>query len=124
MAEFKPITAADFAAKRREPIGPQAIAARFDADRRRIVIELDSGIEFSFEADRASGLSGADPANLHDVVVEGGGSALRFPRLDLDFSIPQLLEGFLGPLKWTRRLARAAASRRNGGLGGRPRKAA
>jgi hypothetical protein len=124
MAEFKPITQAEFERKRRVPAGPVAVGALFDARRRRIVISLDSGIEFSFEAAKAHGLESADDSALRQIRIEGAGETLRFPSLDVDFSIPRLLEGFLGPLAWTRRLARAEASRRNGALGGRPRKAA
>jgi hypothetical protein len=52
----------------------------------------------------------------------GAGGSIHFPRLDAFFSIPKLLEGFLGPLHWARREARAAASRENGKLGGRPKR--
>jgi hypothetical protein len=59
-----------------------------------------------------------------DITVEGAGNTLHFPKLDADFSVSRLLEGFLGPLEWTKREARAAASRENGKRGGRPRKEA
>ncbi len=124
MAEFRKLSEAEFAAKRRGPTVPRAVSARFDAARRRVVIELDSGLELAFDPALAAGLGRASDAHLTDVTIEGAGNALRFAALDVDFSIPGLLEGFVGPLAWQRTMARAEASRRNGAKGGRPRKVA
>lgn len=128
MAEFKTIDAATFEkatarASRAKPV-PRAVSARFDKRNRRIWIRLDTGIDVAFDPRRAHGLQDAQDCDLADVSIEGVGGALHFPRLDADFSVARLLEGFLGPLEWTRREARAAASRENGKRGGRPRKAA
>ncbi|MGH7023276.1 MAG: DUF2442 domain-containing protein [Caulobacteraceae bacterium] len=128
MAEFKTIDAAAFRkAGERGRIAystPRATAAWFDRRTGRIVITLDTGIDFAFDPRRAPGLAEASPEDLAGVSVEGVGSTVHFPRLDADFTVSRLLEGFLGPLDWTRREARAMASRQNGRLGGRPRKAA
>ncbi len=59
----------------------------------------------------------------------------HFPALDLDLYLPSLLEHFMGSRKWmasqlgkaggqSASEAKQAASRRNGRLGGRPRKVA
>jgi hypothetical protein len=56
-----------------------------------------------------------------------------FPRLDVDLHIPSMLEGFLGSRRWMAAQigklggkasseAKAAAARKNGKLGGRPKK--
>lgn len=124
MAEFSKLTQAEFAARRRGSATPRAVSARFDGIRRRVIIELDSGLELAFDPARAAGLGGARDAQLGEVTIVGAGSALRFAALDVDFSIPRLLEGFVGPLAWERKIARAEASRRNGAKGGRPRKVA
>lgn len=126
MAKFIPVDEIEFARKSRTRTvkSPYAVAARFDGRRKRLVVELDTGVEFSFEPARAFGLQDASGADLRDVFIDGGGTTLSLPRLDADFSIARLLEGFLGPLDWVRREARANASRQNGKLGGRPRKAA
>lgn len=109
--------------ERRRPT-PQAISARFDRRSRRLVIRLDTGIDFSFNPRDAHGLEEASEEQLADVAIDGAGSTLHFPKLDADFSIVRLLEGFLGPTDWSRRERRAVASRENGRLGGRPRKVA
>jgi len=127
MAEFKVIDEAVFARnseRAQRSRTPRAIRARFDGRRKRLIVELDTGIEFSFEPAKTYGLQDASELDLRDVMIEGAGGALHFPHLDVDLSVARLLEGFLGPLDWARRDARASASRENGKLGGRPKRAA
>lgn len=125
MAKFKPIDEDTFrkaAERARRNPTPEAVSARFDRRSRRVVVRLNTGIDLSFSPRDAYGLEKASEDQLAGVTVEGAGSMLHFPKLDADFSVAGLLEGFLGPLEWTRRERRAAASRENGKLGGRPRK--
>ena len=126
MAEFKTIDEAAFKAAgargKKAYAAPRAVGARFDKRTQRVVVRLDTGIDFSFDPKRAHGLSEARSDDLIGVSVEGVGSTLHFPRLDADFAVARLLEGFLGPMDWTRKAARAAASRENGKRGGRPRR--
>lgn len=128
MAEFKQLDEAAFrrAAKRgKQAYGtPRAVAARFDRRTHKVIVQLDTGIDFAFDPKRAQGLSDAAADDLVGVSVEGVGSTLHFPRLDADFTVSRLLEGFVGPMDWTRREMRALASRENGKRGGRPRKEA
>jgi hypothetical protein len=123
MAEFKALDPAAFEAaladQRLSPL-PRAISARFDRRSQRVTVRLDTGLEFSFDPRRANGLAAAAPNDFVGVRVEGVGSTLHFPRLDADYTVSRLLEGFLGPMDWTRREARAEASRENGKRGGRP----
>lgn len=124
MADFVRIDAKAFregARLGRKP-GPHAVAARFDRKHHRIIIDLDSGLDVSFDPRRAYGLEDAKAEDLVNVEIVGAGGALHFPKLDAFFSVPKLLEGFLGPMDWARREARASASRANGTLGGRPRR--
>lgn len=128
MAEFKQVTAGDFARAteqgRQSYPTPRAVSARFDRRSRRLVVRLDTGIEFSFDPTASKDLTTASADSLATVVIDGRGSCLHFPALDTDLSVARLLEGFLGPMAWTQRETRAAASRENGKRGGRPRKAA
>jgi hypothetical protein len=126
MAEFKTIDPAMFEAARRRGLKahatPLAKSARYDKRSGRVIVKLDTGIEFAFDPQRAKGLSGAASEDLVGVTVEGVGSTLYFPRLDADFTVSRLLEDFLGPMDWARREHRALTSRENGRKGGRPRR--
>lgn len=124
MARFVPITRKTFdeGGARGKKLRPHALSANFDRDHHRIVIHLDTGLDLSFDPRSAFGLEHANASDLSKVEIVGAGGSLHFPQLDAFFSIPNLLEGFLGPLNWSRREARAAASRENGKSGGRPKK--
>ena len=127
MAEFKLLDEAAIKKsvnqKRRRPL-PRAVSARFDRRSHRVIVHLDTGLDFSFDPRQAPGLADAMADDFVGVAVEGVGSTLHFPGLDADYTVSRLLEAFLGPLDWTRREARAHASRENGKRGGRPKRAA
>jgi hypothetical protein len=126
MAEFKVLDEAAFKAAgtrgRKAYSTPRAVSVRFDKRSGRVMISLNTGITFAFDPKDAPELRDAALDDLVGVTVEGVGSTIHFPRLDADFTVSRLLEGFLGPLDWTRREMRAMASRENGRRGGRPRK--
>jgi len=97
------------------------------------VIALDSGLEVAFSPKLAQGLEQAHPDDLSDAAISPSGLGIHFPRLDADIYLPALLEGFLGSKSWmaaergkkggsASTEAKAAASRKNGKLGGRPKK--
>lgn len=113
---------------------PRATSAHYDRRRGRVVISLDSKLDVSFSPRDAQGLENAKPSQLHDIEISPSGFGIHFPRLDADLYLPGLLEGFLGSRKWmaarmgqaggkSRSKAKKAASRENGSLGGRPRRA-
>jgi hypothetical protein len=127
MTKFVPIDEATFKrlnAKADKDESPFAVRVRFDRRNGELANLMSPGIRLSFDAREAHGLENASDDDLAEVEIEGAGSSIYFPRLDADFSVPRLLEGFLGPMEWTRRERRAEASRENGKLGGRPRKVA
>lgn len=128
MAEFKQLDIAAFkqAARRgkRAYATPRAVYARFDRRTHKVIVKLNTGIDFAFDPKLAPGLGDAAMDDFVGVSVEGVGSTLHFPRLDADFTVSRLLEGFLGPMDWTKREARALASRENGKRGGRPKREA
>ena len=112
---------------------PRAKRARYDPKTRRVLVELTNGCSFAFPARRAEGLEDARDVELAEVAILGLGLGLHWERLDVDLSVPGLLAGLFGTKAWMDReraaragsatsLAKAAASRRNGARGGRPRR--
>ncbi|MEK6303041.1 MAG: DUF2442 domain-containing protein [Acidobacteriota bacterium] len=93
------------AAARADRIEPRAKSARYDRRTNRIVVELRNGTTFMFPAGLAEGLAGASPKELADVQVTPSGSGLRWPSLDADLSLLNLLAGELGSKNWMAKLA-------------------
>lgn len=126
--------AANQRGRRLQAAGPRAIGARYDRSHGRIVIQLEPNLELSFPANEAQGLEKAKPSQLDLIEISPSGFGLHFPKLDADLYIPSLLEGILGSRKWmAARLGQAGgkstsrakreASKANGRLGGRPKRA-
>jgi hypothetical protein len=112
---------------------PRAKSARYDAASGRVIVELTNGCGFAFPARRVQGLEEANDEDLAETEVLGLGLGLHWERLDVDASVPGLLAGLFGTKAWmdrqraakagaVRSVAKAAAARRNGAKGGRPRK--
>jgi len=59
-----------------------------------------------FPAELAQGLAGASPKDLADVRITPSGEGLRWPSLDADFSLPNLLAGEFGSKRWMATLSR------------------
>ncbi len=112
----------------------QATGARFDARKKRIVVELANGTSFAFPPQLAQGLSQATSADLAEIEITPMGTGLHWPRLDADLTVEGLLAGVFGSRAWMRQhaaragsvtsAAKTEAARANGAKGGRPRKAA
>jgi hypothetical protein len=111
----------------------KAVSARYDRRAGRVLVELDGGWMVAFPARLAEGLDKARAGDLADIEITPSGMGLHFPKLDADLYLPALLAGVLGSQRWMAGLmgqvggqskspAKAAASRNNGRLGGRPRK--
>lgn len=75
---------------------PHAVGARYDADRRRIVVELPNGMELTFSPRDAQGLEDATPEQLAEVRIDGVGFGLHWPTIDADLYVPSLLTGVTG----------------------------
>jgi hypothetical protein len=112
---------------------PVVRLAHFDKDRGMVVVVLTNGVELAFPPSAAQGLEKATPAQLKDIEISAAGAGLHFPKLDADLYVPGLLEGVMGSRGWmaaqlgaeggsARTPVKSAASRKNGRLGGRPRK--
>lgn len=113
---------------------PAAVAVRYDDATNKVVVSLANGVDISFPPNAAQGLDEATPSQLRDVEVTGAGTGIFFPELDADLYVPGLIEGVMGTRKWiaarlgaaggaVRTPEKSAASRANGKLGGRPKKA-
>ena len=114
---------------------PVAVEAHYDPKIDRIVVRLSSKVEISFSPHDAQGLDHGTAAELSDIEITPPGLGLHWPQLDADLWVPGILEGMMGSRKWmAARLGQAggqatspakkAASRANGKLGGRPKRAA
>ena len=111
---------------------PRAQNAYYDTQHGRVVIELTNGCVFMFPAHLAQGLRNASARELGEIEVMAHGVALRWPKLDADFTVAGLVSGIFGTRAWMAELgrrggsvtseAKATAVRENGRKGGRPRK--
>jgi len=113
---------------------PRAVSAHHDRKSGQIVINLSSRLILSFSPRDIQGLEYAKPSQLSAIEISPSGFGIHFPKLDADLYLPGLLEGFVGSKKWmaarlgqsggqSRSRAKKTASRSNGRLGGRPKKA-
>lgn len=110
---------------------PRGATARYDQVLDRVIVELTNGCTFAFPPRLAQGLESATADQLAQVEILGGGYGLHWEALDVDLAIPGLLAGLFGTRTFMARRAgqatspaKAAAARRNGAKGGRPRQAA
>ncbi|MGA8108056.1 MAG: DUF2442 domain-containing protein [Acidobacteriaceae bacterium] len=112
---------------------PHAVSAHYDRRLGRVVLHLSSKIDVMFSPKDAQGLENATPAQLEPIEISPSGFGIHFPRLDADLYLPALLEGFLGSRQWmasrlgaaggrSRSTAKRSAAKKNGRLGGRPKK--
>jgi len=135
MARYDNFEMANRRGERMRASGPKAIAVRYDRATGRIVVHLSSRLDVSFSPHDAQGLENAKPSQLDEIEISPSGLGIHFPKLDADLYLPSLLEGFLGSRRWmasrlgrvggkSRSAAKRAASKVNGRMGGRPKKAA
>jgi hypothetical protein len=114
--------------------GTLARSAAYDRNTQKLQLHLTNDCTVSIPVQCIEGLSGASDAARADVTINGIGSGLHWPELDLDLSVAGLLAGVFGTDKWMNRqrashagaahsAAKSAAARTNGAKGGRPRKA-
>jgi hypothetical protein len=110
---------------------PRAAHASYHAKDNTLRIELTNGAAISVPVKLLPALKGASQSEVRAVEVLGRGGGLHWEALDVDLSVPGLVSSvFAGP-EWMAELgrvggrrssaAKAAAARRNGRKGGRPR---
>ena len=94
------------------------------------MVELNNGVGLHIPPTLIQGMESATPADMAEIIIEGDGMGLHFPRLDADLYVPAVARGALGTAAWMRSLgrkgsiskspAKAEAARKNGRLGGHP----
>lgn len=110
---------------------PRALRAHYDGRKGRLVVELTNGVILMLPPALLQGLKGAKAEQLAQVELTPLGTGLRWEELDADLGVAELASGIFGSKTWMSELARragsmtsvrkAASSRENGKLGGRPR---
>lgn len=137
MADFRLTDEAFEAATRRGEAerarSPIPTSVRFDAASRRVVVEFTNDTAFLVPAESLQGLQDANDEELAEVELLGE-TGLHWETRDVDLQIARLMEGVFGTARFmdearrkgglSRSAAKAAAARRNGAKGGRPRKSA
>src|SRR4051794_7345166 len=66
----KKLAAANARGRKRLRTTPHAVAARYDGERDRIVVELSTGVEVAFPPHDARGLETAKPENLAEIAID------------------------------------------------------
>jgi Protein of unknown function (DUF2442) len=110
---------------------PRAAFAAYRSQQRALRIGLTNGATITVPVKLIAGLKRAKTKDLRAVEVLGRGGGLHWEGLDLDLSVPGLLTSLFSGPEWLAELgriggrsssaAKAAAARRNGRKGGRPR---
>ena len=93
-------------ARRKDLMEPRARTARYDRRLGQIIVELSNGTKFIFPSDLAQGIAGASGEDLGTIEISPSGEGLRWPTLDADFSLPELMRGVFGTKTWMQGLRR------------------
>ena len=123
------IEAAIARGKKSRKVQPHAASARYDQKLRQIVVKYTNGTTFSFPPALVQGLSGGSAEQLANIRISGKGYGLHWDALDVDLSVPGLIDYVFGSRKLmaqhagqAKSHAKSKAARANGAKGGRPRK--
>lgn len=84
---------------------PHAINAWYDETSRKIIIRFDNDAEFAFPVTLVEGLQKATSDQLATVEVTPLAEGLHWELLDVDLSIPHLLNHVYGSKKWMEELS-------------------
>jgi hypothetical protein len=93
-------------ARRKDLTEPRARAAHYDRRSAQVIVELSNGAKFVFPSDLAQGIAGASSEDLGKIEISPSGEGLRWPTLDADFSLPELMRGVFGTKAWMQDLRR------------------
>jgi hypothetical protein len=124
-------TRASRAGRKAAKTEPRASRVAYRPGEHALRIVLTNGAAITLPVRLVPSLKRASPHDLRAVRVLGRGGGLHWERLDLDLSVPALVSSVFEAPAWMAELgraggrqlsaAKAAAARRNGRKGGRPR---
>lgn len=116
----------------RQNAHPAAVEAHYRRAGDLVIITFEDGIAVHIPRHLLQGLEHATPAQLAKITIEGPGTGLVWPTLDVAHYIPDVVAGIFGTRRWMAQLgrrggvktssAKADAARANGAKGGRPKK--
>lgn len=116
--------------RRLRAIEPRARSASYDRSAKVLAIELTNGSSFRVPIKLIPWLRDVPSSQLAKVEVSPSGEGLRWESVDMDLSVPGLLQEIFGTASWMRQLAsrggrsrsaaKVQAARSNGAKGGRP----
>jgi hypothetical protein len=122
---------ANRAGRRAARTEPRAVEAKYLPASGRLRIRLANGARLSLPVSGIPELRVASRAQVSGIEILPGGDGLHWQALDFTISVPGLVASLFGPATWMSELgrlggtrstaAKAAAARRNGVRGGRPR---
>jgi hypothetical protein len=108
----------------------EAICVEYDHESDKVRVTFDDGIDIGFPRMKLQGLQAATRDQLEHIEIEGPGTGIFWPALDVAHYIPGLVEGVFGTRRWMaeigrkggakKTVAKAASAKANGKLGGRP----
>ena len=112
----------------RPPHEPRAKNVQYHRTGGIIAVSLTNGCDFLMPVEVIQGLKDATPEQIAEVKVDGGGYGLHWEALDLDLSVPGLLNGLFGTASYmakraeeTKSPAKSEAAGRDGAKARRPR---
>ncbi|KAF0139092.1 MAG: hypothetical protein FD122_3500 [Stygiobacter sp.] len=117
-------------AKQADATEARAEKASYDHNTGDVTIFLNNGCKFAFPSRFIEELQNASAEDIADIEVTPRGTALRWKKLDADYSVTGLITNIFGTKAWMASLgrqggsvksqAKALAARANGNKGGRP----
>lgn len=83
---------------------PRAVSAHYDRTSGQVVIHLKDGSTFMFPHELGQGLAGASENDLSNIELTPAGLGLHWEALDVDLTVPSLLQGIYGTKAWMEQL--------------------
>ena len=95
---------------------PLAKKVRYDRKAKRVVLDLNNGCSLTVPPRLLQGLESASDDELAHIVIFGPGTAIEWPKLDMQYSVEGLLQGRFGNERWMEQLRK----RRTAGSSAKP----